>query len=111
MKTKLLVGMLLAGSALFAAPRVSIGIGVGGYGYVPPPVYAPYPVYTAPYPVYAAPYPGYTWVDGYWYYAGPRRLWRAGYWAPRAYYGQSYYGRGYGGGYRGVVRYYGRGRR
>ena len=116
MKTKFLVGMLLAGSTLFAAPRVSIGIGLGGYGYVPPPVvYAtPYPVYTAPYPVYATPYPGYgyTWVDGYWYYAGPRRLWRAGYWAPRAYGRSYYYGRGYGGGYRYQgSRYYGRGRR
>src|SRR5258705_8424981 len=96
MRTKFLVGMLLAASSVFAAPRVSIGIGLGGYGYVPPPVvYAqPYPPYSAPYPVYAAPYPGYGWVDGYWYYAGPRRLWHAGYWAPR--YGRSYYGRGYG---------------
>ena len=95
MKTKFLVGMLLAGSSLFAGTHFSIGIGVGGggYAYVPPPVVyaAPYPVYAAPYPVYAAPYPGpgFAWVDGYWYQAGPRRLWRAGYWAPSA------YGRGY----------------
>jgi hypothetical protein len=33
MKTKLLIGMLLAGSSLFAAPRFSIGIGVGGFGF------------------------------------------------------------------------------
>jgi hypothetical protein len=114
MKTKFLVGMLLAASTMFAGPRVSIGIGVGGYGYVPPPVvvyappypvYAPYPVYTAPYPVYAAPYPGYgySWVEGYWYRVGPRRLWHAGYWAPRGY-GHSYY-RGHK--YREVNRYYG----
>ena len=115
MKTKFLVGMLLAGSTLLAGPRVSIGIGVGGYGYVPPPVvvYAPpypvyaepYPVYTAPYPVYASPYPGYgySWVDGYWYRAGHRRLWRAGYWAPR---GSYYYRHRYNGHrYRGVSRY------
>ena len=35
MKTKLLVGMLLAGSALFAAPRVSIGIGVAATAMFP----------------------------------------------------------------------------
>ena len=112
MKTKLLVGLLLAGSSLFAAPRVSIGIGIGGYGYVPPPVV----VYAPPYPVYAPPYPGYgySWVDGYWYQVGPRRLWRAGYWAPpvygRAYVGRGYYGGGYyGRGYRVSPRYgYGR---
>jgi hypothetical protein len=67
-----------------------------------------------PYPLYAPPYPGYgyTWVDGYWYQAGPRRLWRGGYWAPPVY-GRAYYGRGY----RIAPRYnsyrysYGRGRR
>src|SRR5438105_666994 len=99
MKTKLIAGLLLAGSCLFAAPRVSIGIGVGapvaGYGY-----YAPAPAYVAPAyvaPAYVppparvvAPGPGYTWVAGYWYGAGPRRVWRPGYWAaPRA----VYYGR------------------
>jgi len=78
MKTKLLAGLLLAGSSLFAATHVSIGVGVGGfgYGYAAPP---PPPVVS-----YATPYPGhgYSWVDGYWYQAGPRRLWHAGYWAP-----------------------------
>ena len=89
MKTKFLVGMLLAASSVFAAPRVSIGIGLG-YPYVAPP---PVVVYSPPYPVYAPPYPGYgyTWVDGYWYHAGPRRLWHGGYWTPRAYYGRGYY--------------------
>jgi hypothetical protein len=84
MKTKLLVAMLLAGSSLFAGTRFSIGIGVGGYGYAPPPVvaYAPPPVvaYAPP-----CPGPGFSWVDGYWYRAGPRRAWHAGYWAPPAY--------------------------
>ena len=89
MKTKLLAGFLLAGSCLFAAPRISIGVGVGvpvGAFYAPAPVYAA-PAYVAPAyvpppaPVYAAPAPGYTWVDGYWYGVGPRRVWRAGYWA------------------------------
>ena len=50
MKTKLIgVLALLAGSALFAAPRVAIGVGIGvpayGYGYG-----APAPVYAAPPP-------------------------------------------------------------
>ncbi len=76
MKTKLIAGFLLAASCVFAAPRVAIGIGVGvpvaPYGYVAPPM----------------PGPGYTYVAGYWYGAGPHRVWRAGYWAPhRAYFG------------------------
>ena len=64
MKTKLIAGFLLAGSCLFAAPRIAIGVGVGvgvpvaPYGYV-----APAPVYVAPAPV--APGPGFTWVAGF----------------------------------------------
>ena len=92
MKTKLLAAVLLAGSSLFAAPGVVVGIGVGGYGPPPPVVaYAPPP----------APGPGYAWVGGYWYPAGARYAWHAGYWArppyrhaywvaPR-YYGHRYY--------------------
>src|ERR1039457_3182096 len=50
MKTKLLAVLLLAGSSLFAAPRVVVGIGVGGYvGPAPVVAYAP----PAPGPVYA----------------------------------------------------------
>jgi hypothetical protein len=87
MKTKLLALFLLAGSSLFAAHfSVGIGIGVGGYypyrGYyvAPPPVaYAPPPAY------YAAP--GYSWVDGYYYPVGARRVWRPGYWARPPYAG------------------------
>jgi hypothetical protein len=44
MKTKLLAAVLLAGSSLFAAPGVVVGVGVGGYGPPPPVVaYAPPP--------------------------------------------------------------------
>jgi hypothetical protein len=60
---------------MFAATRLSIGIGVGGYA----PAYAP--GYYQPVPAYAVappyPGPGYGWVDGYY---GPRRNWVAGYW-------------------------------
>lgn len=99
MKTKLIgVLALLAGSTLFAAPRVAIGVGIGlpafGYGYAAPaPVYAP-PVppayvappaygYAAPAPVVAGPpvaYPGGVWVNGYWGFVGGTRVWRPGYW-------------------------------
>ena len=83
---KLIGTLLLAGSSLFAGPRVFVGVGVGIPVAPPPP-----PVY------YATPAPGlgYTWVNGYYYYVGPRRMWRAGYWAaPRHYYGRPYV-RGY----------------
>jgi hypothetical protein len=77
MKKKLIAGFLLAGSCLFAAPRIVVGIGVG------PGV--PVAGYYAPAPAYVAPAPGYTWVGGYWFGVGPNRVWRPGYWAaPRA---------------------------
>jgi hypothetical protein len=94
MKTKLLAVLLLAGSSLFAAPRVVVGIGVGGYvGPAPVVAYAP-----------PAPGPGYAWVGGYRYPVGARYAWHAGYWTrppyahaywvgPR-YFGHRYY-RGY----------------
>jgi len=93
MKAKLLAILLLAGSSLFAAPRVIVG------GWVAPP--APVVVYAPP-----APGPGYTWIAGYWYPAGPRYAWRGGYWArppyPRAYWvGPRWYGHHY---YRGYWR-------
>ena len=79
MKTKLgLLGVaLLAGGTLFAQPRISVGIGVGGYGpgVYPPPAYAQQ--YAPP-----CPGPGYTWVDGYW---GPRNVWIAGFWRAPVY--------------------------
>jgi len=63
---KTLAVMMLLGGGLFAAPRVSVGIGFG----------APAPVaVTRP----ACPGPGYTWVDGY---RGSNGAFAAGYWAP-----------------------------
>jgi len=64
MKTKILAGLLLAGSAAFAAPRVSFGIGIG----VPAPV-----VVAAP----PCPGPGYEFIGGYWQPVG--RVWHDGY--------------------------------
>jgi len=54
MKTKLIAGLILGGSSLFAGPRISVGIGFGA----PAPVvaYAPPP----------CPGPGYVFIDGYW---------------------------------------------
>jgi WXXGXW repeat (2 copies) len=70
MKTKILAGLLLAGSAAFAASRVSFGIGFG----------APAPVVVAPAPVVVAeppcPGPGYVFVGGYWQL---RPSWHAGF--------------------------------
>jgi hypothetical protein len=73
-KLKVLAVALIAGSTMFAQPRVSSGIGVGGYGpgAYPPPDYA--------HCVPPCPGPDYTWVDGYWVFEGGRRVWTAGYW-------------------------------
>ncbi len=68
MKKTVAVMMLLAGG-LFAAPRVTVGIGFG----------VPAPVAVVRRPV--CPGPGYVWVDGYY---APNRVWVAGYWAPPA---------------------------
>jgi len=67
MKKAMAVMMLLAGGA-FAAPAVTVGIGIG--------VLAPVAVVR---PV--GPGPGYVWVDGYY---APNGVWVAGYWAPPA---------------------------
>jgi hypothetical protein len=80
MKTKLIAALFLAGSALFAQARFSIGVGVGAPGYYAPP--PPVVAYAPPYPA-----PGYTWIAGYWYPAGPRNVWHAGYWARPPYAG------------------------
>jgi hypothetical protein len=83
MKTKLLALLLLAGSSMFASTRVFFGVGFGGGGYgyyAPPPPPPPVVRYMPP-----APGPGYGWVNGYYYPAGPRWVWRSGYWAPRPY--------------------------
>jgi hypothetical protein len=67
MKKKILAGLLLAGSTMFAAPRVSIGIGFG----------APRPVVVAAAP--PCPGPGYVFVDGYWQLPRVDRGWHADY--------------------------------
>ncbi len=121
MTKKLLALALLAGGVMLAGPRVAIGVSLGGpYGYYapPPPVYYGAPAYADPY------YGSGNWVDGYWYYSGPRRLWQAGYWAAPVYrsrfyggygYNRGYYRGGYYGGgrgyYRGGGRYSGHGYR
>jgi len=59
MKKKLFAGLLLAGSTMFAAPRIGFGISIG----------APAPVVVAPAPVVAVPPcpgPDYVFVNGYW---------------------------------------------
>jgi hypothetical protein len=76
---------LMAGGTMFAQPRVSIGIGVGGYGPAyPPPAYAQY--------MPPCPGPDYSWVAGLW---GPRNVWVNGYWRGPV-----------GGGYRVAPRYF-----
>jgi hypothetical protein len=59
MKTKILAGLLLAGSTMFAAPRLSFGIGIG----VPAPVVVAPPIVAA---VPPCPGPGYVFVNGFW---------------------------------------------
>jgi hypothetical protein len=91
MKFKLFALLLLAGTSMFAGPRVFFGVGVG---YAPAPVvtYAPPPpppVYYAP-PV--APGPGYAWVGGYYAPVGPRWAWHTGYWARRPFAGAAWVG-------------------
>ena len=87
MKTKVLALLLMAGSTMFAGTRFFFGVNVGAprYGY-----YAAAPLPPPPPPVYyvrpALPGPGYTWVEGYYYPVGGRRVWRPGYWR-RPYYG------------------------
>lgn len=69
MKSKLIATLLLAGSSLFAGPRIGIGIGIG----VPFVPVAPAPVVVTP-PVVAAippcPGPGYVWLGGAWVFRG-----------------------------------------
>ena len=82
MKTKLIATLLLAGSSLFAAPRVVFGVRIG----VP---IAPAPVLVAP-PIvtYATPCPGpgYVWIGGQWVFGGPRYV------APRYFRGPAFAG-------------------
>ena len=72
MKTKLIATLMLAGSSLFAGPRVFVGVNLGA------PVVPVAPVevgYATP-----CPGPGYVWVDGGYAFVGGRRVWNAGYW-------------------------------
>ena len=84
MKTKLLAAVLFAGSALFAAPAVVVGVGVPAYAPPPPPI-----AYVAP--VVRTGYAwGVGWRAGYW----GRRPYARSYWVAPRYYGRGYY-RGY----------------
>jgi hypothetical protein len=79
MKNKLLVLLFLAGSSLFAGPRIFVGFGVGPRYYAPAPVYAYGPAYPGP-------------AYGYGYYGG----YNGGYYGPRyvrPYYGPAFRGR------------------
>jgi hypothetical protein len=62
MKTKILAGLLLAGSTMFAAPRFGFGINIG----VPAPVVAAVP---------PCPGPGYVFINGYWQLPAGRVVW------------------------------------
>ena len=64
MKKKILAGLLLAGSTMLAAPRVSFGVGFGA------PMVAAVP---------PCPGPGYVFVNGYWQYQGGDQDWRYDY--------------------------------
>jgi hypothetical protein len=76
MKTtlRILAAAVIAGGTMFAQTRLSVGIGVGGYGpgYYPPPAYSQY--------VPPCPGPDYAWADGYWAPQGGRNVWIAGSW-------------------------------
>lgn len=74
-KTKLLAVALLAGSSLFAAPAIGVGIEIGA----PPP--PPRAYYARP----PAPGPNYAWVSGFYEPLGGSYRWRESYWAPRPY--------------------------
>jgi hypothetical protein len=67
MKKALIATMFLAATSMFAAPRISVGIGFGAPAQVA--IVRP-----------ACPGPGYTWVDGYY----TNGAWVAGYWAAPA---------------------------
>jgi hypothetical protein len=75
MKPKLLALALLAGSTLFAAPAVRVGIEIGA----PPP--PPAVRFARPF----SPGPGFVWINGFYEPVGGQYRWREGYWAPRPY--------------------------
>jgi len=61
---KVMIGMMLLASGVFAAPRFAVGVRFG----VPARVAVVRPV---------CPGPGYVWTDGYY---GPNGVWVAGFW-------------------------------
>ncbi len=73
MKNRLMALMLVAGGALFAAPRVSIGVQIGGPVMIPTPAPVIVNAYRPP-----CPGPGYVWIEGYYDAYGN---WYDGYWA------------------------------
>lgn len=62
MKSKLLAGLILAGSTLFAGPRISVGFGFG----VPVA-----PAYVEPAYIPPCPGPDFVFIDGYWQHRRP----------------------------------------
>jgi len=96
MKTKLIALSLLAGSSVFAGPRVAVGFGVGvgpaypAYGYYGAPPLPPPAAYVAPAPYYPVGVGfGYGFRAGYWGRAPYARFGVA----PRFYGGRAYAGR------------------
>ncbi len=64
MKSKLIAGLVLAGSSVFAAPRIEVGVGFGAQAPVAP-------VYVAPAYVPPCPGPDYVFINGYWQHRRP----------------------------------------
>jgi hypothetical protein len=83
MRTKLMAMALLAGSSLFAAPRVAIGIGFGVPVASAPAVVAPPAVAYIP----PCPGPGYLWIGGSWVFRGAPAVVRPGYFHAPVYHG------------------------
>jgi hypothetical protein len=99
----LFVFALLACGTTFAGGRFFIGVGApvpyayAPYAYsvaVPPPV-APAYYYARP----AYPGPGYTYINGYYNWAGTRYAWRPGYYVRPPFAGARWYGPRYYGGH------------
>jgi hypothetical protein len=84
MKTKLVATLLLAGSSLFAGPRIRFGIGVG-VPVAPVIVAPPVAAYVPP-----CPGPGYEWIGGSWVFRGAP-VYRPGYFHAPVYAGPRYF--------------------
>jgi hypothetical protein len=100
MKTKLIATLMLAGSSLFAGPRIAFGVNVA----VPvAPVAVVAPVAIAPVAVYGTPYyaaPVYPWVGYGVGYGYAPRVFGAGLWRGPAFGGRVFAGRGFARGFR-----------